>query len=278
MSAFRLFTKLNDFRGLTNQALAGGSLKFYAAGTSTPADVFGEEALETNNGATIALDSSARPNVDIWGDAAAAYDVEVYAADGTLQGTADNLKMPGASGTAIPTLVDGQFLTTDGSVLLFQAIIQLPDPTGQDGKILGVVGGEWVPIAKPSDGAAGTSDIAIGTGTDSLTLGDGAGDKVLQQWGSATMSAPNSKAGTSSVSFATPFAATPRIFVQPKGAAPTTGGNVFPHAYVTTASATGFTVLFSTLTGGTSADGSSVNSVISGNVDYDWFAVGTKAA
>lgn len=277
MSAFRLFTKLNDFRGLTNQALPGGYLKFYVAGTSTPADMYGEEALTTNNGPTIALDASARPNVDVWGDAAISYDVEVYAADDTLQGSADNLKVPGAGGLTIPTLVDGKWLTTDGAVLLWDTILQLPDPTGQSNKILGVVGDAYALIAKPADGAAGTSDIAIGTGTDSLLFGDGSGDKALQQWGSDTLTAPNSKSGTKSVVFAEAYTATPKVFVQLKGTAPTTGGNVYPHPYLTAVSTTGFTVLVSTLTGGTSADGSATSSVISGNVDFDWFAVGPHA-
>lgn len=276
MSAFRLFTRLNDFRGLTGQLLSDGYLKFYQAGTTTPADVFGEKELTTNNGSTIQLDSSGRPNVDVWGDATASYKVEVYAADDSLQGSADDLEVPGGAGTTIPALEDGLFLTNDGAVLLWGEIRQLPDPTGQNGKILGVVGNEWVPIAKPADGAAGTSDIAVGT--NSLELGDGDATNYFQQSGSDTMAAPGAKFGSDSVVFPVAFAATPRVFVQPKGACPTSGGNVYPHSWITAVSATGFTVLFSTLTGGTSADGSATSSTISGAVDYDWKAEGTKTA
>jgi hypothetical protein len=276
MSAFRLFTRLNDFRGLTGQLLVDGYLKFYQARGTTEADVFGEEELSTNNGSTIQLDSSGRPNVDIWGNVANAYKVEVYAADDSLQGSADDLKVPGGAGATIPALEDGLFLTNDGAVLLWGAIRQLPDPAGQNGKILGVVGNEWVPITKPADGAAGTSDISVGT--NSLELGDGDATNYFEQSGSHTMAAPGAKFGSDSVSFPVAFAATPKVLVQPKGACPTSGGNVYPHAWVTAVSTTGFTVLFSTLTGGTSADGSATSSNITGAVDYDWLAIGTKTA
>jgi hypothetical protein len=153
MPAFRPLPPLFTFHGLTGQLLPDGYLKFYVAGTTTPANVYGDEAMETNNGPTIQLDASSRANVQIWGDTAVSYDVEIYAADDSIQGSAENLSVPGGTGTAIPELVDGEFLTSDGSQLLFAAIRQLLDPTGQNGKILGVVGDAYALIAKPADGA-----------------------------------------------------------------------------------------------------------------------------
>lgn len=270
MSAFRIFTRLNDFRGLTNQSLPGGYLKFYEAGTSTPADVFGEEAITTNNGSTIQLDASARPDVDVWGDAANSYDVEVYAADDSLQGSADNLKMPGGSGTALPDPEDGKFLTSDGVVFLMDSIRQLPDPTGQNGKILGVVGDAWVPIPKPADGAAGTSDTSNTTTTFKV-------GSYLGQAGGDSAPASSNKITTKSITFPKAYDAAP-LFI---GIEPTSGGvtpsGVFPKWAITARSATGFTVTFSTTTGGTSAD-SQAGSNITSAVDFKYIAFGIRVA
>lgn len=67
MTAFRLFSRLNTFYGMTGQLLAAGQLKFYDAGTTTPRPVYGDSGLAVNNGVAVRLDSSGRPDVDIWG-------------------------------------------------------------------------------------------------------------------------------------------------------------------------------------------------------------------
>ncbi|WP_419669926.1 hypothetical protein [Xylella fastidiosa] len=69
--------------------MASGSLKFFDAGTTTPRNVYSDQRLSVNNGAVIPLDSSGRPNVDIWGDGA--YFVEVFDVLGVKQGDADNV-------------------------------------------------------------------------------------------------------------------------------------------------------------------------------------------
>ena len=270
MSGFRLFSKLNTFYGLTGQLLALGYLKFYEAGTTTPADVFGEQDLSTNNGSTIALDSSGRPDVDIWGDIADSYLVEVYAADDTLQGSADDIGVPGGSGTAFPALVDGEFLTSDGVVLLFDSIRQVPDPTGQDTKILGVVGSTLTWIPKPADGAAGTSD----TSNTSTTFKVGS---FLGQTGSDSAPASSNKSTTKSVVFAKTYDATPvHISITPTSGGVTPNG-VFPKWAVTAKSTTGFTVAFNTTTGGSSADSYSGSNITSA-VGFDWIAFGVRVA
>lgn len=270
MSAFRLFSKLNTFYGLTGQLLALGHLKFYAAGTTTPQDVYGEQALSTNNGSTIALDSSGRPNVDIWGNIADSYFVEVYAADNSLQGSADDVGVPGGSGTAFPALVDGEFLTSDGVVLLFDAIRQVPDPAGQDTKILGVVGSTLTWIPKPTNGAAGVANVS-NTATSFKV------ETMLTQMGSDSAPASGNKTTTKSVVFAKAYDSTPPYI----GISPTSGGvtpnGVFPKWAVTAKSATGFTVTLNTLTGGTSADSQSGSDITSA-VGFDWIASGVRVA
>ncbi len=174
MSAFRLFSKLNTFYGLTGQLLAGGYLKFYIAGSTTPQAVFGEKALTTNNGVQIALDSSGRPNVDIWGSAA--YFVEAYAADNTKQGDADNVEAPGAGAITIAPLVAGQFLTNDGAVTLWATILQLPDPTGNAGKQLGTDGTTVLWEAKTSSAVV---DYQVVTAAANTTINLALGCAIL---------------------------------------------------------------------------------------------------
>jgi hypothetical protein len=270
MPAFRPLPPLFTFHGLTGQLLPDGYLKFYVAGTTTPANVYGDEAMETNNGPTIQLDASSRANVQIWGDTAVSYDVEIYAADDSIQGSAENLSVPGGTGTAIPELVDGEFITSDGSQLLFAAIRQLLDPTGQNGKILGVVGDAYALIAKPADGADGTSDTSD-TST-SFKVGS-----FLVQAGGDSAPASNDKTTTKAITFAKAYDSAP-VFI---GIEPTGGGvtpsAVFPSWAITSRSATGFTVSFDTTTGGTSAD-NQAGSDITDAVPFKYAAFGVRAA
>ncbi|MDC6416731.1 hypothetical protein LOK85_12710 [Xylella fastidiosa subsp. multiplex] len=94
--------------------MASGSLKFFDAGTTTPRNVYSDQRLSVNNGAVIPLDSSGRPNVDIWGDGA--YFVEVFDVLGVKQGDADNVNIPGGGGTTIPALESSKYLTNNGAV------------------------------------------------------------------------------------------------------------------------------------------------------------------
>jgi hypothetical protein len=270
MPAFRPLPPLFTFHGLTGQLLPDGYLKFYVAGTTTPANVYGDEAMETNNGPTIQLDASSRANVQIWGDTAVSYDVEIYAADDSIQGSAENLSVPGGTGTAIPELVDGEFITSDGSQLLFAAIRQVLDPTGQNNKILGVVGDALAWVAKPANGANGTSDTSA-TST-SFKVGS-----FLGQTGSDTAPASSNKTTTKNVTFAKAYDSAP-VFI---GIDPVDGGNtpsgVFPIWNVTARSTTGFTVTFDTTTGGTSAD-NQAGSDITDAINFKYFALGVRAA
>lgn len=280
-AAFQLYDKLRTFWGESAQLLAGGQLRFFTSDTLSPQDVYGDEALSVNNGATVDLDASGRPSLEIWADTADAYFVELYDSDGVKQGE-DRKSVPGGAGQTIPVPNAGEYLTGDGTNFLAADLTAslLPDMTGHSNEILTTDGTTASWGARPADGAAGTSDIVIADDGSSIKFGDGAGDKFFIQPGSGTLTAPNSKSGSVSITFGTAYKAgtTPHVLIQPKGPAPTTGGNVYPKWDVTSVSNTGFTVIFSTLTGGTSADGSSVNSVISADVDFDYIAIGLVAS
>lgn len=253
-AAFRLYSKMDTFWGLTGQLLPGGYLKFYDAGTTTPKDVFGEKALATNNGSTIALDASSRPSLDVWGSGA--YFVEIYDADDNKQGEADNVEIPGGEATALPALVDGEFLTNDGSVMSWAEVREVPDPTGHADEVLSSDGTALTWIQKPSNGADANDPITDGriqSGTDSA-------------------SASGAKIATKSVTFGTAYSAAPIVVATVKGTAPTSSG-AYPKVSITAVSTTGFTVTFSTTTGGTSADSFS-GSDLSGTTNFNWIAVG----
>lgn len=136
MAAFRILNQFPVYRGADDLPLVGGELRFYESGTTTPKSVFGDPDLTIDNGPVIAIGSDGRPVVDIWGDGS--YRVRLYDADGTLVPgcEVDDVEIPGGDAATIPTLVDGYFLTNNGALLLWAEIRQLPDPTGQDGKMV----------------------------------------------------------------------------------------------------------------------------------------------
>lgn len=277
MPAFRLYDKIQTWYGLSGQLLAGGYFKFYVAGTTTPQDVFGEKALTTNNGSQVALDSSGRLVHDVWGNTDDAYFVEVYDADDVKQGEADNIEVPGGAGQTVPVPNSGEYLTGDGVNFITEDLTSflLPDQTGHSNDILGTDGTTASWIAKPSDGSPGTSDITVGSG---YVQWEAAGGKMREQYGTSTATNSNTRTCSKSIVYAQAYSSTPVPTIVPTfAAAPTTGGNVYPHWDITASSTTGFTVTFSTYTGGTSADSSSSNSVISSDVPFAWSARGPVA-
>jgi hypothetical protein len=222
---------MDTFWGLTNQSLPGGYLKFYSAGTLTPKNVYGEKALTTNNGSTIALDASSRPSLDVWGSGS--YFVEIYDADNVKQGEADDVEIPGGEATALPTLVAGKYLTNDGSVMSWADIREVPDPTGHADQVLSSDGTVLTWIAKPANGADGTSDLTA-VGLDGKTI----------RTGSATGTSSGGRTQDVSVTFATALDAEPDfIGIEITSVSLSTGGTM-PSWSFPSKSATGFTVRF----------------------------------
>jgi hypothetical protein len=278
MASFRLFDRLQTFYGLSGQLLAGGYIKTYTAATTNPQNVYGEKALTTNNGSQVALDSSGRLVHDVWADTADGYFVEVYDADDVKQGEADNVEIPGSAVQTIPIPGPGEFIGGDGTNLITVDLSTnlLPDQTGHSNQILGTDGTTAAWVARPADGATGAS--ANITVTANSVKWDGGATKVMEQFNTSTATNSNTRTCSKAITFPTAFTATPVVSIVPTfAAAPTTGGNVYPHWDITAVSTTGFTVTFSTYTGGSSADSSSSNAVISADVPFAWTARGTVA-
>lgn len=155
MTAFRILDPFQVYTDANGKIASGGNLHFYTAGTTTDADVYGDNGLSVNNGPTITIGTDGRAVDDIWGDGAVSYRCRVYASDGTLIKDVDNI---GNSAAAIPDFVDGDFLTNNGSAYLWAAIRQALDPTGQSGKVMGSNGASliWQSSINPAAGSGTT--------------------------------------------------------------------------------------------------------------------------
>lgn len=236
MASFRLIDKLRTFHGLTGQLLAGGSLKFYEAGTTTPANVYGDQGLSVNNGSSVDLDSSGRPDVDCWGDTDNAYKVRLYDADDVLQGEIDDIEVPGGAGQTIPIPESGYFLTGDGSTFSTAQIREVPDPSGNADKVLSTDGTDLNWIAKPADGADASN---VGATATESHVGD-----MYTVTGTATGTSSGGRTQSVDVTFATAFTSTPiYINVFPTSSSLSSAGNM-PSWSIISKSTTGFTVKF----------------------------------
>lgn len=268
MTAFRLFSPFETFFDDAGKVAASGSLAFYEAGTTTPKDVYGEQALTTNNGSTIALGVDGKPVHDIWGDGS--YRARLYASDGTLISDRDNLALPGGGGLTIPTLVDGQFLTNDAANLLWSAILQLPDPTGQNNKVLTAVDG--AALWQAPDTPVITQPNTV-VGSDSVKLSDGT-NAVLFQKGSATAPASGSQTTTQFVEFGTAFTEIWWVGVSLTDASNSSVGFTASTA-VLAKSLTGFT-FSANISAHQGGSGNDAN--ITSSINFDWIAWGKVSA
>jgi hypothetical protein len=276
MPSFRLVDKTRTFFGLQAQLLAGGSLVFYQAGTTTPQDVYGDKDLTVNNGSTIDLDSSGRPSVDVWADTTDAYFMEVYDASSVKQGELDNMEVPGGAGQIIPIPDDGEYLSGDGTNFIAVSLDGklLPDMAGNANKILGTDGSLASWVAKPADGAAGVSDIVITSSSVKLSNGT---NHSLRQFKAETVTGTGALEVTKSITFDTAYSSAPKVLVTVTGTNASAASNVEVHTRVSAISTTGFTVVFSNRTGGSSADLSG-NGLLTGTVSFNWEAIGPTAS
>ena len=148
---FQFFNPAPVFLGLDGlQLAANGSLTFYDVGTTTPRNTWSDYAQTTPNANTITLDPDARSPDQIYMDG----DYTVVCKDslGVVVWTR-SIYSPTQAGDAIPALDNGKFLTNDGSNLLWQALLQVPDPTGSANSYLTTDGANliWTTIPETAD-------------------------------------------------------------------------------------------------------------------------------
>jgi hypothetical protein len=206
------------------------------------------------------------------GDPTLSYRVQLYDANGALQFDQDNVSGGGGGGAggSIPALLTGKFLTNDGSQLLWADIRQLPDPTGQSGKVLSTDGANFTWIAKPADGAAGAAgtNAAVTVTPSSVKWSGGTGDLFYIQSGSGSAPAGGIPSTSVAITFPVPFKTLIGVFPITTGNSYATAGKLGIPA-ITAKTTTGFTVAFDT---NTTTDN------IFASVPFDWIALGTIGA
>lgn len=192
--SFRFFPPGVQFFTNDNLVLDDGSLTFTDSGTTNPRTTWSDPGMTTPNPHPVPLDGAGRPNVDIWGDGS--YRVVVKDKFGAVIGLPlDNVSGP--VGIPDPALQAGKFLTNDGTVVFWEAILQVPDPTGQpDGNVLttdgaGNIAWEALPTTRQVPDPAGIADGWVLT-RDDAAPGDYAWKALpsasVRQWSDLTAS------------------------------------------------------------------------------------------
>lgn len=258
MTAFRILDQAPVYFDLLARLAAGGTLNFYLTGTLTPQAVYAEKGLVTNLGNVINIGTDGR-TIDLWGSGS--YRVIALAADGTPIFDRSNVEIPGGGGTSIPAPVVNEFLTNDGVNLLWQLIRQLPDPSGQSGKLLGNDGTNpiWQTVAS-------LGIPSVSTGSASITV---AGIKIV--WGSGTL--PASGSNTTNVALIFPdsgFSAIPTHV----GVTSQSGSGVTPAGGMPILSAINRTASGFTCWGDTNGGFSSGSHLITATTSFTYFAIG----
>jgi len=180
---------------LSNQPVAGGFLQFYNQGTTTPKMTWSDQALTIPNANPVPLDSSGRANVNIW--LSGSYSVRLTDSLGAVIWTRD-VNDGSVGNSAFPTLEAGKFLTNDGSVVQWAEILQLPDPTGADGKVPVANGGVYVLQSFPT-----YPTVPVVTGS-AIKIGD-----QLFQRGTGSIPASGTKVANTTLNFPTPYVEAP---------------------------------------------------------------------
>lgn len=246
----------------------GGWLHFYETDLTTPKTTYSDPGLTVANPNPLQLTAEGYPENDVWGDGA--FGVTLSDPGNVVYRTYNNIQPDTPANSTIPALVNGAFLTNDGSNLLWQQIAQLllPDPTGLNNYFPLVVDGVWT--ATPFDVDVPDPEIVVSQTNKSFRAGVSTDTtKFLIQVGTDTApAAPGNTATTKTVTYPEAFTVCWGAF-----AFPTTnsqpGGPIVPYgtsaAGITTASF-GFDV----------AEGNSSGSGVVNAVPFVWIAIGTK--
>jgi hypothetical protein len=175
--------------------LVGGSITFYASGTSDLLDTFTDATLATPNSNPLLINAQGRTS-DIWGNAN--YRMVVADSLGNIQWTRDSVLGP----AVLPTQAGnaGNFLSTDGTNPEWEEIVQVPSMTGQSGKWLTNDGADANWSALPAPPTIPT----ITPTPDSLVIGS-----ITIQWGSGIFPASGANNTSVNVNFPIPFSASP---------------------------------------------------------------------
>lgn len=212
MPTFRILDQAPQYLLPDGSLNAGGSLTFYETNLTDLQDTWSDPEKNTLNPNPVVLDAEGRTETDVWGDGE--YGVVLKDADGVTIWTRNNVEIPGGQGTAIPALVNGQFLSNDGSNLVWQPVLQVPDPTGLANYVL-TSDGTGVPVWQQQEDPPTPADPDIVVGTTSFLAGlTDSPTKFDIRWGTATAPPSGSHDTSVAIEFDPPFKETPAVFAQ----------------------------------------------------------------
>ena len=251
MSAYRPLGTFPQYFLADGTVNNGGLINFYETDLTTRKDTYSDDGLTTPNANPVVLDSAGRPTSDIWGSLA--YGVVITDSLGANPRTLNNIQPDSGAGANIPSLVSGDFLTNDGSNLLWESILQLPDPTGFGANATVQTDGTTVFWAAGQTIEPGSNSLQIGT--------------VLIQAG--TGSVPSSGATTASqgVTFPTAFSALWHVEASINNSWNLTAVGYIPNFTVNGRSVNGFTL-------GLDTNGADSGTPIINATPFSWFAIG----
>lgn len=257
--AYRFVNPAPVFFDVPGTELAnGGFLHFYETGTTTNKTTYSDTAGTIPNANPVPLDSSGRANTSIW--LSGNYTVVLKDSLGATVWTRD-IQPEAAAGTILPALVANNFLTNNGSIMSWDSVRQVPDPTGSANKLLSTDGTAlmWIAQAAATTATGGKLDF---------------GSSMIQ-WGTgvfpASVSTP-AHYSTVTITFPTAFSAPPGVFAIAQETQILSPGN--GHRPIVTVSAPSTTtVVLNGQTNEVSTD-PAYNWINACNVF--WFAVGLK--
>lgn len=271
MSSFRILNQAPQYLLADGTVNAGGKLQFFETDLSTPKDTWSDEAMTTLNSNPVVMDAAGRSLTDIWGDGE--YGVKMMDADDVVIWTRNNVKASNAEPLAIPALQDGEFLTNNGSVLQWQTIIQVPDPTGHADDILysdGTLAYWGAPPAEPDipdpDIVVDSESFRAGVSSDNT--------KFFMLTGTGSAPSTGTKSTTVSVPFDPTFDALWNVIITP------TVSSATPSGAIPTLSVTGWTPGNAsssvTVNFNIPDDDSTSNWKFNSAVTFAWTAIGTR--
>lgn len=273
MPAFQFYDPAPIFRDLLgDDALAGGSLTFWERGTTTLKNTWSDPEMAVLNANPVALDSSGRANTAIFGEGE--YTVKAMDSLGATIWTRDVIP-GGDAALSIPALETDEFLTNDGTNLLWAPIRQMPDATGSTGQIPVTNGGgangytlQDIPDFTPPDPeiVVTSTSFQAGVSTDDT--------KFFMLSGTGTASASGTKSTSTGITFATAFGTLLSVIITPTITSATPSGALPTFSvsgWTPGAASTGVTVNFNI-----PDDDSTSNWKFSSAVTFAWTAIGTR--
>lgn len=201
MASYRILGQFRQFFLDDGRVNDGGSIKFFESDLVTLKNTYSDKELTIPNPNPVPMDASGRLTVDCWGSGD--YGSELRDGDNVILETLNFIQSGESGGLVIPPLSANKFLTNDGSIMSWQTIIQVPDPTGMDGNILYTdgIGPYWAPppSVEIPDATSGAGFIKVGD--------------YMFQWGTNNMTNSGTQISTVTFTFPIPFVESPNVTV-----------------------------------------------------------------